>query len=101
VFEAGSCIVVCSQPLGTGGRADRFLRKHPDGVGTLVFEVEDAERAFKLLEERGGTLINDIQTWQDDGGTLRTFRSRRLSRHDISFHGAPRLSLGRPRNRPV
>jgi len=73
VFEAGSCIVVCSQPLGAGGRADRYLRKHPDGVGTLVFEVEDAERTFKLLEERGGTPINDIRTWQDDGGTLRTF----------------------------
>jgi 4-hydroxyphenylpyruvate dioxygenase len=73
VFQAGSCIVVCSQPLGTGGRAERFLRKHPDGVGTLVFEIEDAERCFKLLEERGGTPINDIQTWKDDGGTLRSF----------------------------
>jgi 4-hydroxyphenylpyruvate dioxygenase len=73
VFQAGECTVVCSQPLGTGGRAERFLRKHPDGVGTLVFEVEDAERAFKLLEERGGTAINDIQSWKDDGGTLRSF----------------------------
>jgi 4-hydroxyphenylpyruvate dioxygenase len=73
VFQAGNCIVVCSQPLGSGGRAERFLRKHPDGVGTLAFEVEDAERTFKLLEERGGTPINDIQTWKDDGGTLRSF----------------------------
>jgi 4-hydroxyphenylpyruvate dioxygenase len=73
VFQAGECTVVCSQPLGTGGRAERFLRKHPDGVGTLVFEVEDAERTFKLLEERGGTAINDIQSWKDDGGTLRSF----------------------------
>ncbi len=73
VFQAGDCTVVCSQPLGTGGRAERFLRKHPDGVGTLVFEIEDADRTFKLLEERGGTAINDIQTWKDDGGTLRSF----------------------------
>ncbi len=73
VFQAGECTIVCSQPLGTGGRAERFLRKHPDGVGTLVFEIEDADRTFKLLEERGGTPINDIQTWKDDGGTLRSF----------------------------
>ena len=55
VFEAGDVRIVCSQPLGEGGRAWRYLRKHPDGVGTVVFEVEDAERCFRLLEERGGT----------------------------------------------
>jgi 4-hydroxyphenylpyruvate dioxygenase len=38
-----------------------------------VFEVEDAERAFALIEERGGTPIEDIQTFRDDGGTLRQF----------------------------
>lgn len=73
LFRAGSCNVLCSAPLGEGGRASRFLRKHPDGVGTLVFEVEDADKTFRLLEERGGTLIDDIQTHQDAGGTLRTF----------------------------
>jgi len=72
-FEAGKIQVVCSSPLGEGGRAARFLAKHPDGVGTLIFEVEDIERTFKLLEERGGTPIDDIQTYQDDGGTLRQF----------------------------
>ena len=72
-FQAGNIQVLCSQPVGDGGRAARFLSKHPDGVGTLIFEVEDAERTFKLLEERGGTAIDDIQTFQDDGGTLRQF----------------------------
>ena len=73
VFEAGAVRVVCSQPRGDGGRAWRYLRKHPDGVGTVVFEVEDAERCFRLLEERGGTPISDVQEHRDDGGTLRTF----------------------------
>ncbi|MGE0547386.1 MAG: 4-hydroxyphenylpyruvate dioxygenase family protein [Kofleriaceae bacterium] len=72
-FQAGNVLVVCSSPLGEGGRAARFLSKHPDGVGTLIFEVEDAERAFALLEERGGTPISDIETFKDDGGTLRQF----------------------------
>jgi 4-hydroxyphenylpyruvate dioxygenase len=69
--------VVCSAPIGPAaqatGRAARFLAKHPDGVGTLIFEVEDIARTFALLEERGGTAIDDITPWQDDGGTLRQF----------------------------
>lgn len=86
-FTAGEIVVVCSAPTGpTGstsagargpgqpvGRAARFLSKHPDGVGTLIFEVEDLARTFALLEERGGTAIDDITTFQDDGGTLRQF----------------------------
>jgi len=76
-FSAGAIDVVCSAPTGplieARSRAARFLTKHPDGVGTLVFEVEDAVRAFALIEERGGTPIDDVATFQDDGGTLRQF----------------------------
>jgi len=72
-FSAGNINVLVSSPIGEGGRAHRFLQKHPDGVGTLIFEVEDAERTFALLEERGGTPIDDIQTFKDDSGTLRQF----------------------------
>src|SRR5829696_9847128 len=44
-FSAGNINVVCSSPLpgGESCRAGRFLAKHPDGVGTLIFEVEDIE----------------------------------------------------------
>jgi len=69
----GDFNIVCSSPLDKTSRAGRFLTKHPDGVGTLIFAVEDAERAFALLEERGGTPIDEIQTYTDDGGTLRQF----------------------------
>ncbi|WP_242340228.1 MULTISPECIES: 4-hydroxyphenylpyruvate dioxygenase family protein [unclassified Anaeromyxobacter] len=72
-FEAGDVRILCSQPLGEGGRAWRYLRKHPDGVGAVIFEVEDAARAFRLLEERGGTPVTDLQVHEDEGGTLRTF----------------------------
>jgi 4-hydroxyphenylpyruvate dioxygenase len=72
-FGAGNIQVVCSSPVGEGGRAARFLGKHPDGVGTLIFEVEDIARTFALIEERGGTPIDEIQTFTDDGGTLRQF----------------------------
>lgn len=74
VFQAGDIVLVVSQPLGEGGRAWRYLRKHPDGVGTLNFEVEDVEKTFRLLDQRGATFITDIQRFQDDhGGTLAFF----------------------------
>ncbi|HSS00689.1 MAG TPA: VOC family protein [Kofleriaceae bacterium] len=76
-FSAGNVMVLCSTPVAAAdelpGRAARFLARHPDGVGSLVFEVEDAARAFALLEERGGTPIDDVATYEDDGGTLRQF----------------------------
>jgi 4-hydroxyphenylpyruvate dioxygenase len=72
-FSAGNINVLCSAPAGAGGRAARFLAKHPDGVGTLIFEVEDIDRTFRLIEERGGTPIDDVETFKDDGGTLRQF----------------------------
>ncbi len=73
LFQAGDARILVSEPVGPGGRAWRYLHKHPDGVGTVVFEVEDADRCFRLLEERGGTPVTDVQEWKDDGGTLRTF----------------------------
>ncbi|MEZ4365862.1 MAG: VOC family protein [Kofleriaceae bacterium] len=104
-FSAGDVHVVCSAPIGDTSRAARFLRMHPDGVGTLTFEVEDAARAFALLEERGGTPIDEIQTFQDDGGTLRqfsittpfgdcTFRFRERRGYQAFFPGA--LALPAP-----
>src|SRR5262252_2498836 len=72
-FRAGDALFVIHQPVGEGGRAWRYLKKHPEGVGTVVFEVEDAARAFALLDERGGTFITDVQRFTDDGGTLAMF----------------------------
>ena len=73
VFQAGAVTFVICEPSGEGGRAWRWLRKHPEGVGTLVFEVEDIDKTFKLLDERGGTPITDIMRFQDDGGALAMF----------------------------
>jgi len=72
-FRAGGAMFVIHQPVGEGGRAWRYLRKHPEGVGTVVFDVDDADRAFALLDERGGTFITDVQRFQDDAGTLAMF----------------------------
>ncbi|ACY19021.1 4-hydroxyphenylpyruvate dioxygenase family protein [Haliangium ochraceum] len=65
LFAANDCRVLVSAPLNERSRAARFLRKHPDGVGTLIFRVEDIERTFKLLDERGGTPIDEIHHCED------------------------------------
>jgi 4-hydroxyphenylpyruvate dioxygenase len=104
-FSAGEINVVCSAPHGEGSRAQRFLAKHPDGVGALIFEVEDIQRTFALLEERGGTPIDDIATFTDDGGTLRqfsittpfgdcTFRFRERRGYRSLFPGAEPVAPG-------
>jgi 4-hydroxyphenylpyruvate dioxygenase len=72
-FQAGAYVVICSTPEGSGGRAERFLNRHPDGIGTVAFRVENAERTFELLERRGGTPIGDLERFEDAGGTLKTF----------------------------
>jgi 4-hydroxyphenylpyruvate dioxygenase len=59
--------------MGEGGRAARYLAKHPDGIGTILFEVEDIERTFAELERVGGTPIDEIHHTEDDGGRLSTF----------------------------
>lgn len=74
VFQAGDIVLIVSQPVGEGGRAWRFLQKHPDGVGTVNYEVEDIEKAFRLLEQREATFITDIQRFTDErGGKLAMF----------------------------
>jgi len=74
VFAAGDVTLIVSQPQGEGGRAARWLSRHPDGVGTLWFRVKDVERTFKLLEKRGATIIDDIRRTTDDrGGKLAWF----------------------------
>jgi 4-hydroxyphenylpyruvate dioxygenase len=85
VFKADGCVVICSQPVGEGGRAWRYLRKHPDGVGTLNFEVEDLERTFRLLEAREATFIDDIHRFQDQSGGRLAFFSITTPFGDTTF----------------
>jgi 4-hydroxyphenylpyruvate dioxygenase len=73
VFEAGEIRLVVSQPLRDGVRAARWLRRHPEGVGTIVFAVKDAQKAYDLLDQRGGTFITAVQTTTEGEGSLKTF----------------------------
>ncbi len=73
VFEAGECAIVCSEPVGEGGRAARYLSRHPDGIGTLAFEVENIESTFRLLDESGANPISELMQDEDESGWIKTF----------------------------
>lgn len=72
-FRAGGATLVVSAPVAGHSRAARWLKMHPEGVGAIVFQVGDADKAFRLLDERGGTLITDVETFPIDGGSWRSF----------------------------
>lgn len=73
LFRAGDNFITCSAPLDVGGRAGRYLSRHPDGVGALVFEVADAREALAALEREGATPTGELRTFSDDRGSNATF----------------------------
>ena len=61
LVEAGNVRFVFMAPLGSEGESSRWLANHPEGVGRVVLEVEDIERAFEILLKRGATPITGIE----------------------------------------
>lgn len=84
IFKAGDCVVVCSEPIGEGP-AERYLRKHPEGIGAIAFDVDDVETALRVLDRRGGTPIMGVQRFHHDGGDLGIF-SIATPLDDVRFH---------------
>jgi 4-hydroxyphenylpyruvate dioxygenase len=95
VFEAGGVRILVSEPTDPAGPAARFLARHPEGVGSLVFAVNDAARTFGLLVERGGTPLDDVATFHDRGGALSTF-SIATPFGDTSFRFVERRGFADP-----
>jgi 4-hydroxyphenylpyruvate dioxygenase len=93
IFRAGECVVVCSEPLGEGP-AGRYLNKHPEGIGAIAFDVEDIERALRVLDRRGGTPISNVQRFSSDEG-LGIF-SIATPLDDVRFHFVERQERSAP-----
>jgi 4-hydroxyphenylpyruvate dioxygenase len=74
VFGAGDVRVCVSTPLHEDCRAARYLRRHPAGIMSLSFRVEDLDRTMRLLEQRGATVLADpIDERDSSGGRYRSF----------------------------
>lgn len=73
VFRAGNVDLICSSPRSPSSAAARYLARHPDGVGSVVFEVTDIRRAFARLEHNGATPIGEIERQEDAQGSIESF----------------------------
>jgi 4-hydroxyphenylpyruvate dioxygenase len=68
LFGAGKAQCVCVSPSARDSSADRWLRRHPDGVRTVGFRVRDVEQSRRVLAERGATLCTEVVTDHDRPG---------------------------------
>ena len=74
VFQNGDIRWVVSRPLNEECRAARFLKRHPAGVMSISFEVEDIQKTWDFLNTRGGTPVHSIiTTTNDEGGHFKHF----------------------------
>jgi 4-hydroxyphenylpyruvate dioxygenase len=73
VVEAGGARFVFMEPLGSRGESFRWLEKHPEGVGRIVFDVNNVEHAYRVITERGGTSTTGICHRIVEGGQVAWF----------------------------
>ena len=71
--EADGVRFMLIEPLGSKGESFQWLAHHPEGVGRIVFDVGDAEKAFTLLTERGATPLTGIERRIVEGGVVTWF----------------------------
>lgn len=73
VFRAGDVTIEVIAPNSEDSFASYHRHFHTAGIATVNFRVRDIEAAWKTLEARGATFIEDIQTDEVDGGRYRRF----------------------------
>jgi 4-hydroxyphenylpyruvate dioxygenase len=74
MFAAGKAQCICVNPRERGSAADRWLKRHPDGVRRIGFRVRDLAKTRAVLTERNATFCSDpIETADDQGRPYRFF----------------------------
>ena len=68
VYRAGNIRMTITQPLSSGSQSGRYLRRHPDGITSLVFEVDDVAKTYSVLGARGATIVDDVSWTEDSSG---------------------------------
>jgi 4-hydroxyphenylpyruvate dioxygenase len=69
VVGAGDARVCISSPVsGVPSKAARYLKRHPSGIMSLSFRVNDLDQTMAYLEKRGGTFLAEPLTQRDDRG---------------------------------
>ena len=92
LFRAGKVNVCCVTPRERGSRAERWLRRHPDGVATMILRVKDLEGARATLEARGATFVTGIVDASAAAGGPYRFFDVATSLGDVRFRFVQRAS---------
>ncbi len=95
VLGAGDVRVCVSTPLRQPSKAARYLKKHPAGVMSLSFRVDDLDATMAFLETRGGTFLAEPLEEKDDAGG--SYRSVEIATPlgDVAFRFVERKSYAR------
>lgn len=96
LFAAGKARCVCVTPEERGGRADRWLKRHPDGVAVVGFRVRDLDHTRRVLSERGASFASAVVEGSDQQG--RPYRSVDIATPlgDVRFRFVERASDALP-----
>ncbi len=73
VFSARNIDFEVIESTDDDSYAALHLKNFAAGIAHVGFLVKDIEYAFTTLEERGATILDEIQTIEEDGGTYRHF----------------------------
>ncbi len=96
LFAAGKARVVCVTSRAAGSRADRWLRRHPEGVAVLSLRVKSAEETRRLLDERGATFVTGTVAQTDAGGAPYRWFEIATPLGDVRFRFVERASGAAP-----
>ena len=73
VYGAGQVRVCVSTKVTQKSKASRYLSRHPSGVMSLGFRVENLDETMEFLDRRGGTFLQDpVEAFDDRGGHYRS-----------------------------
>lgn len=68
LFVKGGVSMKCISSTERGSRADRWLRRHPDGIAVVGLRVRDLEHTYRLLSRREATFCTPVIHAMDELG---------------------------------
>jgi len=96
IFAAGKAQCICVTPRERGSSADRWLKRHPDGVRVVGFRVRDVDATRGVLTERSATLTSDVINATDRQGRPYRFFDIATPLGDVRFRFVERASDALP-----
>ncbi|MCA9255699.1 MAG: VOC family protein [Phycisphaerales bacterium] len=71
LLRCGDIRIVLAEAIHGGSEIRNYLERHPEGISTVRFRVDDADQAEKMLIERHATPTGTVRTENFDNSTWR------------------------------